>query len=244
MLDRKFILDNLELVRTNCANRGVPVDLDQLVQIDAERKAAQNEVDQFNRQANEVSKSIGKAKDAAEREARKEEGRQVREKTAESQILLDRLTAKVDAILRTVPNMTHPDAPLGLTPAELFLGKTPKPVMDFKPKDHVEIGERLDLLGKCVEYIKSKGLRAGLWLVPNAYAGSVEKHPERIKGEKSQRCLSRMHPAEGRECQVQGRKDDSQAPRKHLGVHQPGHDGQDCRETKKGHHYRIRISHP
>ena len=28
------------------------------------------------------------------------------------------------------------------------------------------------------DYIKSKGLRAGLWLVPNAYAGSVEKHPE------------------------------------------------------------------
>ena len=27
-------------------------------------------------------------------------------------------------------------------------------------------------------YIKSKGLRAGLWLVPNAYAGAVEKHPE------------------------------------------------------------------
>jgi hypothetical protein len=27
-------------------------------------------------------------------------------------------------------------------------------------------------------YIKSKGLRPGLWLVPNAYAGAVEQHPE------------------------------------------------------------------
>jgi len=27
-------------------------------------------------------------------------------------------------------------------------------------------------------YIKSKGLRAGIWLVPNAYAGAVEQHPE------------------------------------------------------------------
>jgi len=27
-------------------------------------------------------------------------------------------------------------------------------------------------------YIKSKGLRPGLWLVPNAYAGAVEEHPE------------------------------------------------------------------
>ncbi|MFB3920482.1 MAG: alpha-galactosidase [Terriglobia bacterium] len=28
------------------------------------------------------------------------------------------------------------------------------------------------------DYIKSKGLRAGLWLVPNAYAGATEKHPD------------------------------------------------------------------
>jgi len=28
------------------------------------------------------------------------------------------------------------------------------------------------------EYIKSKGLRPGLWLVPNAYAGAVQEHPD------------------------------------------------------------------
>jgi hypothetical protein len=28
------------------------------------------------------------------------------------------------------------------------------------------------------DYIKSKGLRAGIWLVPNAYAGSVDQHPD------------------------------------------------------------------
>ena len=45
------------------------------------RKAKQAEVETLNRQANEVSKSIGKAKDAAEREARKDEGRRLREAT-------------------------------------------------------------------------------------------------------------------------------------------------------------------
>ena len=28
------------------------------------------------------------------------------------------------------------------------------------------------------EYIKSKGLRAGIWLVPNAYAGALKEHPD------------------------------------------------------------------
>jgi seryl-tRNA synthetase len=146
MLDRKFILDNLPQVQQNCANRGVQVDLDRLVQLEGERKAAQTEVDQFNRQANEVSKSIGKVKDAAEREARKEEGRQLREKTAEAQIVLDRAAAKVDALRRTVPNMTHPDAPIGMEPKELFRGKTPERKFDFAPRDHVEVGEKLGLV--------------------------------------------------------------------------------------------------
>ena len=65
----------------------------------------------LNRQANEVSKSIGKAKDAAEREARKEEGRRLREQATAAQAEIDRSLAEADAILRTIPNLTHPDAP-------------------------------------------------------------------------------------------------------------------------------------
>ena len=53
--------------------------MDRFVGLEQARKAKQQQVDDFNRQANEVSKSIGKAKDAAERETRKEEGRRLRE---------------------------------------------------------------------------------------------------------------------------------------------------------------------
>ena len=48
---------------------------------EAERREMQATVEELNRKANEVSKSIGKAKDADEREARKEEGRKLREQT-------------------------------------------------------------------------------------------------------------------------------------------------------------------
>ena len=81
MLDRKFIVENAELVTQNCVNRGVKVDVDASCNSKTRRKSLQIEVEELNRQANEVSKSIGKAKDPAEREARKEEGRQLREKT-------------------------------------------------------------------------------------------------------------------------------------------------------------------
>ena len=91
MLDRRFILENVDLVKQNCTNRGVVVDVDQFVALEQRRKSLQAQVEELNRKANEVSKSIGKAKDPAEREARKEEGRELRENVQRLQADLDRL---------------------------------------------------------------------------------------------------------------------------------------------------------
>jgi seryl-tRNA synthetase len=146
MLDRKFILDNVDLVKENCANRGVRVEIGRVLELEVRRKATQTEVDQLNRQANEVSKSIGKAKDAAQRDSFKEEGRRLREQTAAAQGELNRIAEELDPLLRSIPNMTHPAAPVGIKPAEVARGKTPLPQFDFQPQDHVQIGERLNLM--------------------------------------------------------------------------------------------------
>lgn len=149
MLDRKFVVDNLELVRQNCLHRGARADLERFAQLDAERKSRQSQLDDLNRQANEVSKSIGKAKDAAEREARKEEGRRLREQATAVQAELDRAVADSDAILRTVPNLSHPQAPIGgddQSNLEVRRGQHEPRKFDFKPLDHVELGEKLDLM--------------------------------------------------------------------------------------------------
>ena len=59
-----------------------------------------------------------------------------------------RLEAEQNAIARTIPNMTHPEAPVGPPEAsrEVGRGKTPVPQFDFKPLDHVALGERLGLI--------------------------------------------------------------------------------------------------
>jgi seryl-tRNA synthetase len=149
MLDRKFIVDNAEAVKENCRRRGVKADVDRLVELDAQRRDKQALVEDLNRRANEVSKSIGKAKDAAEREARKAEGRTLREETASTQAGLDAIMAEIEIIQRGIPNMSHPQAPLGAgdeAAVELRRGKTPLPQFDFRPLDHVELGERLGLM--------------------------------------------------------------------------------------------------
>jgi seryl-tRNA synthetase len=149
MLDRKFILENADRVHQNCVNRGVGVDVHRFVQLEQTRRLFQQEVEELNRKANEVSKSIGKAKDPADREARKEEGRLLREKTQTKQTDLDGLIAELETLHRQIPNMSHPDAPIGVddkSNLELFRGKTPRPKFDFKPLDHVELAEKLDLV--------------------------------------------------------------------------------------------------
>ena len=149
MLDRKFIVENAAAVQENCNRRGAQVDVARFVELEAGRRQKQTEVEDLNRRANETSKSIGKAKDEAEREARKAEGRRLREEVSAAQAEVDQLMAEADAILRRIPNMSHPDAPVGADDQanlEVRKGKQAPPKFDFKPLDHVELGEKLGLL--------------------------------------------------------------------------------------------------
>lgn len=149
MLDRKFIVENAELVKQNCANRGVRPDVDRLVALDQKRREKLAEVEELNRRANEVSKTIGQAKDNAEREARKEEGRRLREQKEAAQHEHDRLEQEIVGIQTLIPNLSHPQAPLGKDDqanVELRRGKHEPPQLDFPPLDHVQLGEKLDLI--------------------------------------------------------------------------------------------------
>lgn len=148
MLDRRFILENLDAVKRNCEIRGVRVDIDRFVALETRRKELQSQLEELNRRANEIAKSIARCSSQEEREAKREEGRMIREQAAAVEKDLRELEAEVTALQKQIPNMTHPDAPVGDASAsrEVGRGKTPVRSFDFPPKDHVEIAERLDLI--------------------------------------------------------------------------------------------------
>ncbi|MFM7035672.1 MAG: serine--tRNA ligase [Planctomycetia bacterium] len=147
MLDRRFVADNVDLVATNCRNRGSSADVTAFAELDRLRRQMQADIDGLNQQAGQVSKSIGKAADAAEREAKKAEGRRLREEISALEARLVQITAESDAILKAIPNLTHPAAPVGGedAAAEIRRGSTPIPAFDFKPLDHVDLGTHLGL---------------------------------------------------------------------------------------------------
>ena len=148
MLDRKFIIQNIDLVRENCKKRGVECDVDRIVELETQRLAKSQEAQELNRQANETSSKVGPAKDDAERRTLIEQGKQLRAQKDVAQKAHDELDAEIKTLQAMIPNMTHADVPTGGEDGykELSFGKTPKPEFDFKPLDHLELGEKHDLL--------------------------------------------------------------------------------------------------
>jgi seryl-tRNA synthetase len=148
MLDKRFILENAEVVQKNCDHRGVKADVTRFVELESQRRTLQLEIEDLSRLANEVSKSIGKAKDDAEREARKDEGRRLREKKEELQGDIDKFGAEAAHILNSMPNLTHADSPIGGEDAskELRKGGVPVKPFSFPVQDHVALAEQHDLI--------------------------------------------------------------------------------------------------
>jgi seryl-tRNA synthetase len=147
MLDRKLIVTNPEQIKKNCVERGTTCDIDRIVELEVKRTEKLQTAQELNRQANEISQSVGKAKDATERQQRVAEGRALREQKDVAQREHDELEAEILDLMLRVPNLTHPDAPRGgeEDAVEVGRGKTPIRKFDFTPKDHLAIGEQHDL---------------------------------------------------------------------------------------------------
>jgi seryl-tRNA synthetase len=147
VLDRRYVADHVDLVTANCRNRGSSADVPKFAELDRLRRQLQADVDRLQHEAGQVSKSIATAADTAQRETRKAEGRRLREEVTAMDARLTAITFESEEILRAIPNLTHPSAPLGGEDAavEVRRGRTPVKEFDFQPVDHVELGKRLSL---------------------------------------------------------------------------------------------------
>ncbi|MCP4885804.1 MAG: serine--tRNA ligase [Rubripirellula sp.] len=175
MLDRKFIIQNAEIVRDNCTRRGVTCEIDRIIELDAERLTKLQLAEDLNRQANETSQQIPKSKDDAARKALIDKGRDLRHQKDAAQNAHDQLEGEIAELISAIPNLTHPDVPTGgeEDAVEISLGKTPIPNFDFEPRNHVELGEQHDLFdfeagarvsGAGFYYLKNAAVRLDLAL--------------------------------------------------------------------------------
>ncbi|OAI55104.1 serine--tRNA ligase [Planctomycetaceae bacterium SCGC AG-212-F19] len=148
MLDPRYVVEHIEEVKANCANRNVKCDLDRVVQLEADRKRFSQETQQIQQRQNEVSKLIPKETDTAKKQELVQEGKKLREQVTGLEKQLKEVEADRDKVLKTIPNLSHPDAPVSADPkSNKVISKWGEPrKFDFKPKDHVTIAEALELV--------------------------------------------------------------------------------------------------
>lgn len=105
-----------------------------------------------------------------------EEGKKIKEEVAAAEAELEKTEKELDAEGRKIPNMAHPEAPVGKEDkdnTEVKRVGTPTK-FDFEPKDHVQLGQDLDIIdfdngtkvsGTKFYYLKNEGVFLELGLV-------------------------------------------------------------------------------
>ncbi|MCR5002395.1 MAG: serine--tRNA ligase [Lachnospiraceae bacterium] len=152
MLDMKFVRENPDIVKQNIKNKfqeeKLPL-VDEVIELDAQSRAAKQEADELRANRNKISKQIG----ALMAQGKKEEAEEVKkevtknsERLAELEALEAELSEKVTKIMMTIPNIIDPSVPIGKDDSEnVEVTKYGDPVVpDFEIPYHTDIMERFD----------------------------------------------------------------------------------------------------
>ena len=148
MLDYKFIKDNLAAVKENIKNRNMTADADLVVELFDKRTELVTEQQLLQQKRNENAKAMKQKLDNDKRQELIEIGKKLKEEVAVVDEKLADIEIKLDEAARQIPNMVHPNAPIGKLDTENLEVKkfgTPRQ-FTFEPKDHVQLAEALDLI--------------------------------------------------------------------------------------------------
>ncbi len=149
MLDLRFIRENEELVRRSIADRGVELDLDELLSLDLKRRELLQESEQLKNLRNTASKELGELmKQGEDVTERREEMRRVSGRIKEMEESVREVEDAVYQLQIRVPNVPHESVPRG--PDESYNQEVrrwgePRD-FGFEPLPHWELGESLDIL--------------------------------------------------------------------------------------------------
>ena len=150
MIDIKFLRENPEVVKQNIRNKfqdqKLPL-VDEVIDLDAKARAAQQEADELRASRNKLSKEIGKLMGQGKRdeaEAIKAQVSANADRLAELEATEKDLQEKITKIMMTIPNIIDPSVPIGKDDScNVEIQRFGEPVVpDFEIPYHTEIMER------------------------------------------------------------------------------------------------------
>ena len=148
MIDLKELKNRRDEIANNIAVRNMQVDIDAIIDLQEKRSALLQQVEELRSKRNENAKKMKGKLDADTRSSLIAEGKSLKEAIAEIEGSLTQVEEEFHKLARTIPNYAHPAAPVGKedkdNTAIKFVGTPPQ--FSFKPLDHVQLAERLDLI--------------------------------------------------------------------------------------------------
>lgn len=148
MLDYKFIKDNLDAVKQNIINRNISADADKVVELFDRRNALVTKLQALQQKRNENAQAMKQKLDADKRSELIAAGKSIKDEITAVEAQTKETETALEEAARKIPNMAHPDAPVGKLDTENLEVKkvgTPRK-FDFEPKDHIQLGEELDII--------------------------------------------------------------------------------------------------
>ncbi len=148
MLDLRFIRENAAAVEENCRNRGIEADVGLVVELADRRSVLIQELNELKQRQNQLAKSVGRERDEEVRQNLIEESRTMKKRIPENEAELAQVEERLREEQLKIPNMTHPDAPIGKDDSDNVeirrWGEIPD--FGFDVKDHVELGDSLGVI--------------------------------------------------------------------------------------------------
>lgn len=150
MLDIEKIRDHPKQVETKLKARGEDVEVGYLLDLDEKRRQLITEVEDLRRERNESSEKIGRLKS----EGKEAEAEDLIERMGHVSTKIDDLEEKLEAVeteledeLALLPNIPHDSVPVSSDEddKEVISEYGEKPSFDYEPKNHMELGEDLEL---------------------------------------------------------------------------------------------------
>ena len=142
MLDLKFIRENVDLVREAVKKRQDTAPLDEILELDSERRQKIIKLEDLRHERKEASRARKKDKESAE------EGRDLRNMIRGLEDEVRGLDTALEDLLLQVPNIPHPSVPEGNDESDNVVVRSwgDIPSFDFQPVPHWELGESLDII--------------------------------------------------------------------------------------------------
>jgi len=149
VLDINLIREQPDLIREMLRKRQMDDSVvDQVLELDQERRALIHKVENHKAERNVVSKEIGRTQDQDERQVKIEAARHVGDKIAALDTQLREVEAQLDTLMYELPNVMDERVPLGVDESENVIIKTVGeiPEFTFEPKAHWDLGPELGLI--------------------------------------------------------------------------------------------------